>query len=104
MKNAEKERIQNLSFRFVPTQRVIENSKKIGKKFKKLNNTILWLHYKPKLVGKSREREKIKIIVPFRSYTTRNRKFQKNSKKIRKTKQYHYRFILSQNRLENAEK
>ena len=24
--------------------------------------------------------------VPFRSYTTRNRKFQKNSKKIQKTK------------------
>ena len=81
LKNAEKERIQNLSFRFVPTQRVIENSKKIAKKFKKLNNTILWLHYKPKLVGKRREREKIKIIVPFRSYTTRNRKFQKNRKK-----------------------
>ena len=38
--------------------------------------------------------------VPFRSYTTRNRKVQKNSKKIRKTKQYHYGFISSQNRLE----
>ena len=42
--------------------------------------------------------------VPFCSYTTRNRKFQKNSKKIRKTKQYHYGFISSQNRLEKAEK
>ena len=31
-------------------------------------------------VGKGREREKIKIIGPFRSNTTRNRKFQKNSK------------------------
>ena len=71
---------------------------------KKLNNTILWLHYKPKLVGKRRESEKIKIIVPFRSYTTHNRKFQKTSKKIRKTKQYHYGFFSSQNRLEKAEK
>ena len=41
--------------------------------------------------------------VPFRSYTTRNRKFQKNSKKIRKTKQYHYGFISAQNRLEMVE-
>ena len=34
----------------------------------------------------------------------RKRKFQKNSKKNRKTKQYHYGFISSQNRLEKAEK
>ena len=50
------------------------------------------------------EREKIKIIGPFRSYTTRNRKFQKNSKKIQKFKKHHYGFISSQNKLENAEK
>ena len=43
-------------------------------------------------------------FVPFRSYTTRNLKFQKNSKKIQKIKQYHYDFISSQNRLEKAEK
>ena len=42
--------------------------------------------------------------VPFRSYTTRNRKFQTNCKKIRKTKEYHYGFISSQSRLEKAEK
>ena len=42
--------------------------------------------------------------VPFRSYPTRNRKFQKNSKKIQKIKKYHYGFMSSQNRLENAEK
>ena len=38
MENAEKERKQKLSFRYVPTRRVIENSKKIAKKFK---NTIM---------------------------------------------------------------
>ena len=55
--------------------------------------------------GKRLEREKIKIIGPFRSYTTRNRKFQKNSKKIPKVKnKYHYGLLLSQNRLENDEK
>ena len=42
--------------------------------------------------------------VPFRSYPTRNRKFQKKSKKIQKIKKYHYGFMSSQNRLENAEK
>ena len=34
LEKAEKERKQKLSFRSVPTQRVIENSKKIAKKFK----------------------------------------------------------------------
>ena len=48
------------------------------------------IHFKPKKVGKGREREKIKIILPFRSYTKRDRKFQKNSQKVRKTKQYQY--------------
>ena len=32
---------KKLSFRFVPTRCVIENSKKITKKFKKLKNTII---------------------------------------------------------------
>ena len=52
-------------------------------------------------VGKGRERENIKIIVPFRSNPLRNRKLKKNSKKIQK---YHYGFISSENGLENAEK
>ena len=91
------------SVSFLPNAK-LKIPKKIAKKFKKLNNTILWLHYKPKLVGKRREREKIKIIVLFRSDTTRNRKFQKNSKKIRKTKQYQSGFISSQNRLLKAKK
>ena len=59
---------------------------------------------KPKLVGKGCEREKIKIIIPFRSYPKRNRKFQKNSKKIQKIKIYNYGFILSQNRMGTDEK
>ena len=51
-----------------------------------------------------RKREYTKIIVPFRSNPTRNRKLKKNSKKIQKLKKSRYSFISSQNRLENAEK
>ena len=43
-------------------------------------------------------------MVPFRFCPMRNRKFQKNSKKIQKIKKYHYGFISSQNKLENDEK
>ena len=45
-----------------------------------------------------------KIISPFRSYPTRNVKFQKNRKKCEKIKKYHYGLISNQNRLEKAEK
>ena len=38
------------------------------------------------------------------SYPTRNREFQKNSKKIQKIKKYHYCFISSQNKLVKAKK
>ena len=41
MENAGKERIQKVSFCFVPTRRELENSKKIAKKFKKLKTTIM---------------------------------------------------------------
>ena len=47
---------------------------------------------------------KIKIIVPFRSNPSHNRKLKKNSKKIQKIKKYHDGFISSQNRLEKTEK
>ena len=49
-------------------------------------------------------REKIKIIVLFRSYTTRNRKLKKNSIKIQKTIKYYYGFISSQNKGGNGNK
>ena len=44
------------------------------------------------------------LSVPFRSYPTRNRKFQNSSKKIQKIKKYHYEFISNQNKWENDEK
>ena len=43
-------------------------------------------------------------MVSFRSYPTRNRKFQENSKKIQKIRKYHYGFISIQNRTEKDQK
>ena len=40
--------------------------------------------FQAKIGGEGREWEKIQIIVSFRSYPMRNRKFQTNSKKIQK--------------------
>ena len=44
----------------------------------------VWRHLKPEKVGKGQEKNKVNIIVLFRSYPMRNRKFPKNSNKIRK--------------------
>ena len=52
---------------------------------------------------KKRENKNYRFV-SFRSYSTDNRKFQKNSKNIQKIQKYHYGFISSQNRLEKAEK
>ena len=42
------------------------------------------------IIGWKRMRKReTKIIVPFRSYPTRNRKFKKKGKKIVKIKKYH---------------
>ena len=60
--------------------------------------------FQSKQVGRGRERENIKFIVPFHSNTTRNRKFKKNSKKIQIFEKYHYDFISIQNGLEKDEK
>ena len=60
-----------------------------------------WLHLKPELVGKGREKKKINIVVLFRSYPMRNRKFQENCKKIQK---YHYDSISTHHRLKEDEK
>ena len=60
--------------------------------------------FQAKIVWKRLKKREIKIIVSFRSYSTDNRKFQKNSKIIQKIQKYHYGFISSQNRLEKVEK
>ena len=69
-----------MSFRFVPTQRVIENSKKIAKIFKKLKKHDYGFFSSQNMFGKAEKDIKIKIkinIVPMSSYQTRNRKLKK---------------------------
>ena len=73
------------SVSFIPDAKYIisKNSKKI----QNIKTIPLWLHFKTKSDGKGCEREKIKIIVPFRSYPTPNIKTPKQlAKKLKKLK------------------
>ena len=57
LEKANEEWKQKLSFRFVPTQSVVENSKKIAKKFKELKNPVM-ASFQPKIgVKRPRQRE-----------------------------------------------
>ena len=82
------------------------NRKFEKKKEEKSKNQIipLGLHFKSKQVGKCREIEKIKIVVPFRSRPTCKRKFPKNSENFQKIKKPYYGHFSSQKKLEQAEK
>ena len=46
----------------------------------------LLVHFKPKQADKGREKEKIKIVVPFHSNPALNKKFKKFAKKFKKLK------------------
>ena len=74
--------------------------KKMRKGENKHTITALWHPFKPKQVVKGREREKIKIIFPLRSYSTRNREFQKYRKKLKKFKNTIMASFQAKNRLE----
>ena len=79
---------QKLSIRFVLTHRGIENSKKIEKKFRKLENTIV-ASFQDKVSWKSPRKGKNKNFRCLSFLPTRTRKLQKTSKKIVKIKKYH---------------
>ena len=73
--------------------------------FKKLKNTFMASCLAKIGLKRPRKRENnIYRSVPFRSYPTLNRKFQKNSKKIQNVNKYHYGLISSKNRLKKDEK
>ena len=57
-----------------------------------------------KIGWKSPRKRKNKNYRSVRSYTMRNKKFQKKTKKIQKVKKHHYGFFSNQQRSENTEK
>ena len=92
LEEAEKERKQKLLFRFVPARCIIENSKKITKKFK---NTIK-NSFQAKIGWKMIRKRETKIIIPFCSVPTRcvienSIKIVKNSKNKRNTIMVHFK-------------
>ena len=107
MEEAEKERKEKLLFRFVPAQSVIENSKKIAKKFKKLKNTIM-NSFQAKIGWKTMRKREIKIIVPFRSVPTRyvienSKQIAKKFKKLKNTVVASFQVTIGWKRLRQRE-
>ena len=92
---------KKLSLRFVFTRTVIENSKKIAKKFKKLKKFLYdFISSQNRMEKAEKEREQ---KLSFRFVLTRL--VIENSKTIaKKFKKFLYGFISSQNRMEKAEK
>ena len=64
----------------------------------------LWHPFKLKKFGKGREREKIKIIVPFRSVPFLPDAKQKIPKKLKRLKNTIMALFQAKNRLEKVEK
>ena len=60
--------------------------------------------FQAKIGWKRPRKRKNKNYRSVRSYTTHNRKLQKNCKKIQKNKKYHYVFFSSKNRLDKEER
>ena len=97
---AENETKRKFSFWTIPTGPGRGNYRKIAKKIKK---TSLWILFKPKQEGQAKNEREKNILVPIHSNTTRNREFQKYSKKIQKIKKHHYGLFPTQNGTGEAE-
>ena len=92
---------QKENSRFEPFQLDLEEG--IPEKQQKNEKTSLWILFKPKQEGQAKNEREKNILVPIHSNPTRNREFQKNSKKIQKIKKHHYGFFPTQNRMGEAE-
>ena len=92
---------QKENSRFEPFQLDLEEG--IPEKQQKNEKTSLWILFKPKQEGQAKNEREKNILVPIHSNSTRNREFQKNSKKIQKIKKHHYGFFPTQNRTGEAE-
>ena len=81
MEKAEKERIKIIvPFRSYPTRNI--KLQKNSKKFQKIKKNTILASFQAKIGGKRQRKRENKNYrsVPFRSFPTCNRKFQKNSK------------------------
>ena len=92
----------------MPTRPIIENSKKIEKKFKKLEKTIIASFQAKRGLERRRKRENKKKsfrCVPIRPVIENSKKKKaKKFKKIQKIRKHHHSFFSSRNRLGKAEK
>ena len=79
MRKSENKNYRSVPFRSYPTRN--RNFQKNSKKIQKIKKIPLWLHFSPKQVGIGREKQKIKIIVPLRSYPALNTKLKKKQQK-----------------------
>ena len=88
----------------MPTRSIIENSEKIAKKFKKLENTII-VSFQAKIgqerLRKREEKKKSFLCIPTQLVIENSKKI---AEKIQKIRKHHHSFFPSQNRLENAKK
>ena len=77
-----KERRKKISFRLVPIRPVIENSKKIAKKFKKLKNiNMASFHDKTGWERPGKREKKLSFrSIPTRPVIVNSKKIEKNSK------------------------
>ena len=106
MEKAKKEGKQKLSFRFVLTRSVIENSKKIGKIFKKLKNTIVASFKAKKGWKRPRKRENKNLsfcFVPTRRVIENTKKIAKKFRTFKNTVGASFQAIIGLNRPRNRE-
>ena len=90
-KKRKNENYPSVSFLPDPKQKIPKKQHKNSKNLK----IPVGLHFKPKQVGKDREREKIKFSFRF---VPRNGEFRKSSETIQEIKKYDHGFISSKNR------
>ena len=93
-----------MSFRFVPTQREIENFKQIAKKLKKIQKYHYGIISSQNSLEKAIKERKKKLS--FRSVPTRHviENSKKIAKKFKKIKKYSYVFFSRQNRFDKEGK
>ena len=101
-----KKRRKKKSFWWLPTQPVIENSKKIYKRFAKLKNTIMAsllakISWERLIKGENKKKKKSVQWVPARPVIENSKKI---AKKFTKLKKYHFGFSSGQNKFGMAEK